>query len=79
MWSLSLPKFGSICILHFLSNNILVLVFFGWYPDNWVIDEYVSIFVDKCTVKFIMGVFQGNAKLKIQKPACGKIIAWQII
>ena len=40
------------------------------YPGDRVEKEKVSIFVDKCTVMFVMGVFQGNVKKKIRKSAC---------
>ena len=44
--------------------------FWGQYLDERVEKANVSIFVDKCTAMFFMGVFQGNAKKKIRKPAC---------
>ena len=60
--------------------NCVTQKFPGWCPngplfliqdlDNCVEDEYDSIFVNKCTVKFVICVFKGNAKRNIQKPAC---------
>ena len=47
-------------------------IFLGQYPDDRVEKENVSIFVDKCTVMFVMDVFQGNVNIKIQKSACWK-------
>ena len=45
--------------------------FFFWqYPNDRAEKENVSIFVDKCSVMFVIGVFQGNIKNKIQKSVC---------
>jgi len=41
--------------------------FWGQYLDERVEKANVSIFVDKCTAMFFMGVFQGNATTKNPK------------
>ena len=46
----------------FIEHENVIINFFGQYPDNRVEKEYVLIFVGKCTVMFVMGVWQGNAK-----------------
>ena len=44
--------------------------FGGQYLDDRVEKAKVSIFVDKCAAMFRMGVFQGNAKIKLRNSAC---------
>ena len=70
MRSQGLPKFGSLCVLYFLNKERLVVFCWGQYLDDLVKKANVSIFVDKCTAMFVMGVFQGNAKIKLRNSAC---------
>ena len=69
MKSWSTKIWFSSCFAFFEHENV-GLNFFGYYPDDRIEKEYVSIFVDKCTLMFVMGVWQGNAKLKLRKPPC---------
>ena len=52
MRSQGLPKFGSLCVLHFFSKKRFVLFFGGQYLDDRVEKAKVSIFVDKCAAMF---------------------------
>ena len=54
----------------FIEQEKVGQFFFGQYPDDRVEKEYISIFLDKCTAMFVMGVWQGNAKKNFQKSAC---------
>ena len=53
-------------------------LFFWYYPEERLKKTNVSIFVDKCTVMFVMGVFQGNVKKKSENQHVEKISACHI-
>ena len=54
----------------FFEQEKVGIFFGGQYLDERVEKANVSIFVDKCTAMFVMGVFQGNAKIKLRNSAC---------
>ena len=68
----------SLNFVFFLQENV-GHSFFGQHPDNSVEHEYFSIFVDKCTVKFIIGVFQRNAKIKTKTCMLKKLLLGKLI
>ena len=64
--------------MHFFLSKKVDQTLFGQYPDDRIEKENISIFVDKFTTMFVIGVFQGNAKIKLRNSNVEKNIACHI-